>query len=334
MAELLLGKEVNGALNRRISDDVLRLKEKGIVPTLAILRVGENPGDLAYERGAKKRCEALGVECTVITFDENVLQEELLSCIDRINRDDTIHGVLLLRPLPRHLDASVIENAVSAEKDVDCMTDLSISGVFSGRNIGYPPCTAQACIEILDHYGIDCTGKKAVVVGRSLVVGKPVSMMLLQKNATVTICHTRTKDLSSVGSVFTVESCFYAENGGAIMYSGPGNNTSLPMLKLDQGLYKQRGLKYSLGSYTNTNSTLSLTDGLGIRNGVTLSGTGSDFWGNDCFSIGSGFSFKRYRHQFKGKVFSVRVYSRILTQSEMLFNQSVDNTRFNLGLTL
>ena len=198
MAELLLGKEVNGALNRRISDDVLRLKEKGIVPTLAILRVGENPGDLAYERGAKKRCEALGVECTVITFDENVLQEELLSCIDRINRDDTIHGVLLLRPLPRHLDASVIENAVSAEKDVDCMTDLSISGVFSGRNIGYPPCTAQACIEILDHYGIDCTGKKAVVVGRSLVVGKPVSMMLLQKNATVTICHTRTKDLRSV----------------------------------------------------------------------------------------------------------------------------------------
>ena len=198
MAELLLGKEVNGALNKRISDDVLRLKEKGIVPTLAILRVGENPGDLAYERGAKKRCEALGVECTVITFDENVLQEELLSCIDRINRDDTIHGVLLLRPLPRHLDASVIENAVSAEKDVDCMTDLSISGVFSGRNIGYPPCTAQACIEILDHYGIDCTGKKAVVVGRSLVVGKPVSMMLLQKNATVTICHTRTKDLRSV----------------------------------------------------------------------------------------------------------------------------------------
>ena len=198
MAELLLGKEVNGALNRRISDDVLRLKEKGIVPTLAILRVGENPGDLAYERGAKKRCEALGVECTVIAFDENVLQEELLSCIDRINRDDTIHGVLLLRPLPRHLDASVIENAVSAEKDVDCMTDLSISGVFSGRNIGYPPCTAQACIEILDHYGIDCTGKKAVVVGRSLVVGKPVSMMLLQNNATVTICHTRTKDLRSV----------------------------------------------------------------------------------------------------------------------------------------
>ena len=198
MAELLLGKEVNGALNKRISDDVLRLKERGIVPTLAILRVGENPGDLAYERGAKKRCEALGVDCTVISFDENVSQEELLSCIDNINRDDKIHGVLLLRPLPRHLDASVIENAVAAEKDVDCMTDLSISGVFSGRNIGYPPCTAQACIEILDHYGIDCTGKKAVVVGRSLVVGKPVSMMLLQKNATVTICHTRTRDLSAV----------------------------------------------------------------------------------------------------------------------------------------
>ena len=153
-------------------------------------------------------------------------------------------------------------------------------------------------------------------------------------NGSTSVMKNLTKNLSSVGSVFTVESCFYAENGGAIMYSGPGNNTSLPMLKLDQGLYKQRGLKYNLGSYTNTNSTLSLTDGLGIRNGVTLSGTGSDFWGNDCFSIGSGVSSKRYRHQFKGKVFSVRVYSRILTQSEMLFNQSVDNIRFNLGLTL
>lgn len=153
-------------------------------------------------------------------------------------------------------------------------------------------------------------------------------------NGSTAVMLNTTKDLSAVGSVFTVESCFYAENGGVIMYSGAGNNISLPMLKLDQGLYKQRGLKYNLGSYTNTYSTLSLTDGLGIRNGVVLSGSGTDFWTNDCFSIGSGYSSGRIRQQFKGKLFSVRVYSKVLSQSEMLFNQTVDNNRFNLGLTL
>ena len=109
-----------------------------------------------------------------------------------------IHGVLLFRPLPRHLDQSVIENALDPEKDVDCMTDGSMSGVFTGKKVGFPPCTPQACMEILDHYGIDCTGKKAVVIGRSLVVGKPAAMMLIKKNATVTICHTKTVDMPSV----------------------------------------------------------------------------------------------------------------------------------------
>ena len=116
----------------------------------------------------------------------------------RRHKDDHIHGVLLFRPLPKHLDQAVIENALAPEKDVDCMTDLSMSGVFTGKKIGFPPCTPQACMEILDHYGIDCTGKKAVVIGRSLVVGKPAAMMLVKKNATVTICHTRTVDMPSV----------------------------------------------------------------------------------------------------------------------------------------
>ena len=107
-------------------------------------------------------------------------------------------ALLLFRPLPKHLDQAVIENALAPEKDVDCMTDLSMSGVFTGKKIGFPPCTPQACMEILDHYGIDCTGKKAVVIGRSLVVGKPAAMMLVKKNATVTICHTRTVDMPSV----------------------------------------------------------------------------------------------------------------------------------------
>ena len=142
------------------------------------------------------RLWALPVEKILLPAD--VSQEELLSVIDKVNKDPQIHGVLLFRPLPKHLNQSVIENALDPAKDVDCMTDGSMSGVFTGKNVGFPPCTPQACMEILDYYGIDCTGKKAVVVGRSLVVGKPAAMMLIKKNATVTVCHTRTVDMPSV----------------------------------------------------------------------------------------------------------------------------------------
>ena len=198
MAKRLLGKEVTAALNERIKADAEALKAKGVNPTLCIIRVGENESDISYERGATKRCETLGVACEKILLPEDVSQEELLTTIDKVNKNDQIHGVLLFRPLPKHLDQSVIENALDPAKDVDCMTDGSMSGVFTGKNVGFPPCTPQACMEILDHYGIDCTGKKAVVVGRSLVVGKPAAMMLIKKNATVTVCHTRTVDMPSV----------------------------------------------------------------------------------------------------------------------------------------
>ena len=198
MAKRLLGKEVTAALNERIKADAEALKAKGVNPTLCIIRVGENESDISYERGATKRCETLGVACEKILLPEDVSQEELLATIDKGNKNDQIHGVLLFRPLPKHLDQSVIENALDPAKDVDCMTDGSMSGVFTGKNVGFPPCTPQACMEILDHYGIDCTGKKAVVVGRSLVVGKPAAMMLIKKNATVTVCHTRTVDMPSV----------------------------------------------------------------------------------------------------------------------------------------
>ena len=198
MAKRLLGKEVTAALNERIKADAEALKAKGVNPTLCIIRVGENESDISYERGATKRCETLGVACEKILLPEDVSQEELLATIDKVNKNDQIHGVLLFRPLPKHLDQSVIENALDPAKDVDCMTDGSMSGVFTGKNVGFPPCTPQACMEILDHYGTDCTGKKAVVVGRSLVVGKPAAMMLIKKNATVTVCHTRTVDMPSV----------------------------------------------------------------------------------------------------------------------------------------
>ncbi len=198
MAKQLLGKEVTASLNEVIKADAEKLRESGIVPTLAIIRVGENESDISYERGATKRCELLSVDCKKYLLPSDVSQDELLKVIDEVNNDDSIHGVLLFRPLPKHLDSTVIENALAPEKDVDCMTDGSMGGVFIGKDIGYPPCTPQACIEILDHYGIDCTGKNVAVIGRSLVVGKPVAMMLMKKNATVTICHTRTVDMPSI----------------------------------------------------------------------------------------------------------------------------------------
>ena len=198
MAKQLLGKEVTAALNERIKADVATLNAKGIKPTLGIIRVGERPDDLSYERGATKRCETLGVEYKKYLLPADVTQEELLKVVDEVNNDDNIHGVLMFRPLPKHINQPVVENALAAEKDVDCQTDASLGGVFTGKKVGFPPCTPQACMEILDHYGIDCTGKKAVVIGRSLVVGKPAAMMLIKKNATVTVCHTRTIDMPSV----------------------------------------------------------------------------------------------------------------------------------------
>mgnify|MGYP000866364831 CR=1 FL=1 len=176
MAKQLLGKEVTAALNEKIKANVAELEAKGVKPTLGIIRVGEREDDLSYERGATKRCETLGVAYEKFLLPADVTQEELMATIDKVNKDDSIHGVLIFRPLPKHLDEAAVIKALSPEKDVDGITDGSMVGVFAGTKQGFPPCTPQACMEILDHYGIDCTGKKAVVVGRSLVVGKPASL--------------------------------------------------------------------------------------------------------------------------------------------------------------
>lgn len=198
MAKQLLGKEVTAALNERIKSQVTELKKQGISPKMAFVRVGERADDLSYERGASKRCETLGVEYEKFVLDGNCTQEELMDTVKQLNVDDSIHGILMFRPLPKHLDEDAVVAAMDPEKDIDGITAGSMAGVFMGTKQGFAPCTAQACMEILDHYGIDCTGKKAVVVGRSLVVGKPAAMMLIAKNATVTICHTRTVDMPAV----------------------------------------------------------------------------------------------------------------------------------------
>lgn len=201
MAKLLLGKEVTDALNEKLMERTAALKERGVIPTLAIVRCGANPSDLSYEKGATKRAELVGVAVKKYELPEAVTKEALMATIDEINGDDSVHGVLMFRPLPKHLKADQDEicNRLDPKKDVDCMTDLSNAGVFEGRkDLGYAPCTPEACMEILDYYGIDCKGKSAVVIGRSLVVGKPAAMMLMGKNATVTVCHTKTVNTAEV----------------------------------------------------------------------------------------------------------------------------------------
>ncbi|MDR1378754.1 MAG: bifunctional 5,10-methylenetetrahydrofolate dehydrogenase/5,10-methenyltetrahydrofolate cyclohydrolase [Synergistaceae bacterium] len=193
------GAEVVAKLNAAIKEEVRLLRARNILPGLAIVRVGEREGDIAYQRGATKRCSSLGVEVKSLVLPTTVTQEEVLHVVDSLNEDASIHGVLLLRPLPKHIDDEVIRNRLLPAKDVDGITDASIAAVFTGSiNVGFPPCTPQACVKILDHYGVDLKGKRVVVVGRSLVVGRPVAMMLLGKNATVTVCHSGTKNMSAL----------------------------------------------------------------------------------------------------------------------------------------
>ena len=197
MAEHWKGAPVAQALTERLIVKAGQLKVQGIVPTLAIVRVGERPEDLSYERGALKRCEKVGIRVRQFTLPEESSHGDLMAVIEQINADREIHGCLLFRPLPPQIDEAAICAALDPAKDVDGITAGSLASVFTGGGAGYPPCTAQACMEILNYYGCDLTGKRAVVVGRSLVVGKPLSMLLLGKNATVTLCHTRTADLAA-----------------------------------------------------------------------------------------------------------------------------------------
>ena len=201
MAKLLLGKEVTDALNANLMERTTALREKGIAPTLGIIRVGADPSDLSYEKGATARAALVGVEVKKFELPADATKEDVLAVIDEVNADTSIHGVLMFRPLPKHLkaDQNEICNRLDPKKDVDCMTHMSNAGVFEGlKDLGYAPCTPAACMEILDFYGIDCKGKNAVVIGRSLVVGKPAAMMLMERNATPTICHTRTVNTAEV----------------------------------------------------------------------------------------------------------------------------------------
>ena len=197
-AQLLKGAPVAAAINENTAARAAALKEKGVVPTLAIFRVGERADDLSYERGAMKRCEGVGVAVKNVVLPADVDSDTFFKTLDELNNDPSVHGILMFRPLPKHLDNEKARQMLNPAKDIDGCTDGSLAGVFTNTKLGFPPCTAQAAMEILDFYGVECKGKRAAVIGRSLVVGRPASMMLMHKNATVTTCHTRTVDMPSV----------------------------------------------------------------------------------------------------------------------------------------
>ncbi len=198
MSVILKGAPVVAAMNEANAARCAALREKGVVPTLAVVRVGAREDDLSYEKGVMARCAKVGVEVKQFLLPADAAQEELLGVIACINADPSIHGCLLFRPLPRQFDDRAVRAALAPEKDIDGITDGSLAGVFTNTALGYPPCTAQACLEILKFYGIPLSGRRAVVVGRSLVVGKPAAMMLDRENATVTLCNSRTRDLPEV----------------------------------------------------------------------------------------------------------------------------------------
>lgn len=198
MGQIIKGKPVADAITAELVKDVEVLKSKDIEPKLKIVRVGAREDDLAYERGALSRMEKCGIKAEVLELPVDICQADFVKELKAVNDDPSVHGILLFRPLPKQLDMEEIKFVVDPVKDIDCMNPLNAEKIFEGDKTGYPPCTSQACIEILDHYGIDMKGKRAAVIGRSMVVGKPLAMLLLDKNATVTICHSRTNDLPGV----------------------------------------------------------------------------------------------------------------------------------------
>lgn len=196
----LLGKNVADKLTEDIKVEVDNLRNKGVKPTLAILRVGERPDDLAYERGALARCEKCGIDTTVVTLDEGVDESEYIKALEMLNKDKNINGILCFRPLPSGIDENRIKYIIDPKKDVDAFSPINIAKLMAGEEDRFSPCTPQAVLEIMDYYNIDLCGKNVVVIGRSMVVGKPISMLLTNKNATVTICHSKTENLAKIAS--------------------------------------------------------------------------------------------------------------------------------------
>ena len=193
--ELLKGAPVSAAIREWAAEEIKQLQ--GSVPKLAIIRVGEKPDDMSYERGAVKKMENFGLRVQTYVFPEQISDSDFKAEFSAINRDPDVSGILLLRPLPKQIAETDIEKMIDPEKDLDGISPANIAKVFAGDKTGFAPCTAEAVIEVLKANEIDMTGKNVTIVGRSMVVGRPLSMLMLKENATVTICHTRTRDLET-----------------------------------------------------------------------------------------------------------------------------------------
>ena len=190
---ILSGMAVAKDITGRNKEKVKALRAKGIVPALAVVRVGENPSDIAYEKSLCQRAEVTGIKVVKYLYAEDVSEEKLICDIRSINEDGDIHGVLMFRPLPSHIDEEAVCNTIDYRKDIDGVSRKSMAGVYSGSEGYFSPCTAQACIEMLDYYDIPLKGKRVCVAGRSLVIGRPVALMCMNRDATVTVLHSRTR---------------------------------------------------------------------------------------------------------------------------------------------
>ena len=195
----LKGAEVSA----KIKEQVLAMNGKlgGYVPTAAIVRIGERPDDLSYERNVMKRIAAYGMETMSYVYPADITEEEFFAEFQKINDDEAIDGILLFRPLPKYINEKRAEQMIRPEKDLDGICAVNTAKVFAGEKDGFAPCTAEAVIEVLKAFDIPMEGKRAVIVGRSMVVGRPLSMLMLKENATVTVCHTKTKDLKAAASL-------------------------------------------------------------------------------------------------------------------------------------
>lgn len=198
MGHLLKGKAVADSISDKVKIDVEELRKKNIVPKLKIVRLGEREDDLAYERAALKRMEKVNIACEVLSLPRDIDTDTFISRLKNVVNEKTVHGILLFRPLPDHIKEDDIKFIISPEKDIDCLNPINSAKVLEGDDSGFPPCTAEAAVEILKFYQIPLKGREAAVIGRSMVVGKPLSMMLLKENSTVTICHSKTENLPEV----------------------------------------------------------------------------------------------------------------------------------------
>jgi len=195
---LLQGAPVAQAIYDKAAKTSAELSQKGVTPVVALVRLGENPADVSYENSVKKNMSKGGVSAVTAGLAQGASTEQVLETIDTLNKSPIVHGIMLFRPMPEQVDGEAVRHAIHPAKDVDGITDMSLGGVFTGSGIGYAPCTAQAVMELLDYYGIETLGRRVAVVGRSLVVGRPLAMLLTEKNATVTLCHSRTPKLMEV----------------------------------------------------------------------------------------------------------------------------------------